>query len=238
MLASLSAFVALLSLPRRPGVFHRAHLVDREHGVSILERYSFSWVSHFFSLAKAGPLGLEHLPSVARDMRVRTLKVRHSSTHHSSRRLWAQLIGTFASTLAYQWILIWLKALCGFGGRCAIFRLLQILERGSPTSQGTARQTGSTESAASFWALGLGISLVMESLVGNRLKWLRETRLAMPMIALLNALVFEKSTRIQITHKASTPNMSQKQQQPGKKGVNSGGGAGQQSLTTMMATDW
>jgi len=69
---------------------------------------------------------------------------------------------------------------------------------------------------------------VMESLVGIRQSWLSETRLEMSIIALLNVLVFEKSTRIQISY-------SQGQKESGKKDAKKGGS--QQSLTSLMATD-
>lgn len=168
LVASLLAFISFLPLPRRPVVFYRAHRVDHEYGVSILERYFFSWVTHLFSLAKVGSLGLEHVPRVSHHLRVRTLKARFTNTSqkHPQMKLWALLIRTFVCTFGHQWLLISIKTLCGFGGRVAIYQLLRILERDS-----------STEGPATFWALGLGASLMVESLVGTRQSWLSETRL-------------------------------------------------------------
>lgn len=230
MVASLSVLIALLSLPRRPTVFHRGHQVDQEYGVSILERYSFSWVSDIFSLAKAGPLRIQDLPSLGYHMRVCTLKARYAA--HNSPRLWMQLLRTFGHQLVQQWILTALKALCGFGSRFAIYQLLRVLDCSKSPTRGTT-QGVSVVSVASFWALALGLSIVMESLVGTRLSWFSETRLAMPVIALLNALVFEKSTRVQISHEASRADGSEKQKKDGRNTIM----GANQSLTNMMTND-
>ena len=121
-----------------------------------------------------------------------------------------------------------------------ILRLLRPVLQSTDYSESSSSAGSPTDIAAWLWALALGLSPVMGSLAGTRLTWLRQTRLEMPMGALLNALVFEKSTRIQISHniEALAPNRSQKHKQSGKKGTNKGGGrAGQQSLTSLIATD-
>lgn len=226
ILTSLSTLLALLSLQRKPLVFHQGHGVDREDSVSVLERYSFSWASDIFNLAKAGPLSIRSLPSLGHHMRVRTLKAQYAA--HDSPKLWVKLVTTFGYQIVQQWVLIALKALCSFGSRFAIYQLLRTLELGKSLAYGTA-QDESAIPVASFWALALGLSLIMDSVVGTRLTWLTETRLAIPVTALLNALIFEKSTRLQISHKASAADGSHK-----SKKANMGASP---SLTNMMAND-
>lgn len=226
ILTSLSTLVALLSLQRRPVVFHQGHAVDQEYGVSALERYSFSWASDVFSLAKVGLLSIRNLPSLGHHMRIRTLKTQYAAD--DSPKLWVQLVRTFGYRIVQQWVLIALKALCSFGSRFAIYQLLRTLELGKSPAHGTA-QDESAISVASFWALVLGLSLIMDSVVGTRLAWLTETRLAIPVTALLNALIFEKSTRVQTSHKAPAADGSLK-----SKKTNTGAS---QSLTSMMAND-
>ena len=139
-----SILVAFVLLPRRPAVFFRGKQVDQEYLWSFyFGRYSFSWVSHVFRLAKVGPIRLEDLPGISNHMRTRTLKARYMAKKGCG-SLWRQMIKAFASTFAHKWMLIFLKALCGFGSRFALYHLLQQLERRG-SKRGSNHSSGGRE---------------------------------------------------------------------------------------------
>ncbi|KAL1840259.1 hypothetical protein VTK73DRAFT_3804 [Phialemonium thermophilum] len=231
--ACASTLLASLSLRRRPTVFFRGQRVDQEHGVSLLARCSFSWIAPVFRLARARPLGLPDLPAVGHRRRARTLR-QSLAAQQRSQRLWRQLVGVFAPTIVRHWVLVLLAALCGVGSRAALYQLLRCLE---PAQRRPDEDlpSGDTTRAALAWVAVLGLSLAARSVLDTRLSWLSETRLQMPVIATLKALVFDKSTRIPISHGAAAP--SGDQRQPRQTGKEARGGAGP-SLTSLMTNDW
>jgi hypothetical protein len=217
LVAALVVLLACASLPRRPMVFFQGNRVDHEHGASILARLSFSWGPFHQTWAGGIPekIGLRDLPAVAHNLRVRTLERRFRNKAGKA-VLWRQIFRTFLARLIRQWLLVLLKALSGFGSRFAFHQLLECLE---------SRLVRGSE--AWMWVIGLGFGLLAETIVGGSLSWFTQMKLEMPVIALLNALVFEKTTRRQLVHGKSQANggNEKEEQQPGP------------SLTDMISND-
>lgn len=107
------------------------------------------------------------------------------------RPLWWQLVTMFRKQISQQWLLIALRATSEFATRLILFRLLRCLE--APTDN---RLHHSFPSRAMLWVAGLAASLLVESFASQWLNWISQMKLSMPVIALLNGLVFEKMTRL------------------------------------------
>lgn len=212
--AALAILFGAICLPRRPVVFYRGHRVDQEHGASVLSRFSFSW-SPFHRSGEAQPekIDLQDVPAVAHSWRVRTLRERFESMGRgasgSPSPLWQRLVRTFWPRLAQQWLLVLLTAVSEFGSRVALHQLLKGLEKSH------SGQAGVSPAGPWIWVAGLGLGLLANTVARAWLNWVTQMKLQMPVMALLNALVFDKTTRRQLHHEAASPGEKGKGQPAG-----------------------
>ncbi|CEJ81616.1 hypothetical protein VHEMI01736 [[Torrubiella] hemipterigena] len=157
--------------------------IDRERTVSTLSRLSFSWFPFHKTHAKSDDsIRLDDLPSMHHDFRAKTLRRQHQLMASKSAPLWKQLLQTFSTTLCLQWLLVVMKASVEFGSRLTLHHLLQHLELASQQST----------PATWTWAVIFCISQLMETTVGRALSWVTQMKLEMPVINLLNVLIYQK----------------------------------------------
>ncbi|KAL7790293.1 ABC transporter [Trichoderma ceciliae] len=163
---------------------------DNEYNTSILSKLFFSW-SPFHGDAVPDKIELQDLPDVAHHTRTQTLVDLFKQREEKSRKksLWKQLAQTFLAPLVQQWLLVLFKALSQFGSVLALHRLLRQLE------DRLAHINGSGPWTSVIW---LGFALMVETTTANWLTWVTQMRLQMPIIALLNTLIYEKNMRRQL----------------------------------------
>ncbi|KAH6606189.1 abc bile acid transporter [Trichoderma cornu-damae] len=140
-------------------------------------------------------IGLQDLPDVAHDARAQTLVrvFRRVEQRAGNASLWEKLARAFATPLIQQWLLALLKAFSQFAGIFFLHRLLEQLEGPVPYADGRGPWTQ---------VFGLGFALTMETVTTNWLIWVTQMKLEMPVIALLNTLIFEKHMRRPLPHEA------------------------------------
>lgn len=202
---ALYMLCVFMSLPRRPSVYFRGKPVDEANGASLLSKLTFTWCHlHRPGAGIPAQIHLQDLPVVAHKLRAQTLQERYQ-TRASGSSLWRQIMAMFLPEFLHQWLLVLLKALSEFGTRLVLYGLLKHLERG-------------TEDVHMLWmcASGLSVGLLAEAIVKGWLTWVTHMKLEMPIIVLLNTLVFDKMLRKQLangTQQSQSEGTLDKQQQ-------------------------
>lgn len=186
--AALTLLLASLSIPKRPIVYHRGLRIDQEHGVSFIDKLSFSW-GPFQQPGACLPekMKMSHLPDVGHLARVRTLKHQFRQRTGNAKALWKQILLTFLPLMVQQWLFVLVNAFSEFGSRFALFKLLQCLE-----SPAEARTTW-------LWVVLMGVGLLAETLSTSWVIWISQMRLHLPAEQMLKAFVLDKTTRRQLT---------------------------------------
>ncbi|KAH8671581.1 putative ABC bile acid transporter [Xylariales sp. PMI_506] len=185
--AAIVVLFAFSGISQRPIVLFHAYPVDQERGASLFAKLSFSWSPlHEPRFRRPDNLTLDDLPVIAYRGRVKTLRQSFGTWDEKS-ILWRLLLQMFWPQFVQQWLFVLLNALCGFASRYSLHHLLRHLEFES-TSNGHVWK----------WVVGLGLTLVLESIIEGWVHWITQTRLEMPIITLLKALIFEKTTKRQL----------------------------------------
>lgn len=214
----LVILVASLSIPRRPSVVHHGKAVDRQFSVSLLDRLTFAWGPfHQAGVIVPTSMKMEDLSEVGHTSRLRSMK-QTFETGGGAGELWQQLIRAFWPTILRQWMLVFVTASSQFGGRFALFKLLQALEMRTELF-----------AVVWVWVLGIGLGLLVEAFSKSWLVWITQMRLQIPIEGLLKAFVFEKKTRKKLGSKFSS-----------SKSTKAGDSASQEklSLTDVITNDW
>lgn len=188
-LAGLIALICFLSFPQRPEVYlDNGRVVDREHTVSAISRYTFQWCTPLLDLAaQKESLNASDLPSTTHATRAQTL---HYEFLSSSKRgpLWKRILSTHLRAFLLQWTLTLLQSGFEFIPQLSLYNLLRQLER---------RQVGdtTTHSMQIMWCAALGLGLLLNEWVQAQLYWIAFAQLATPIRAQLSALLFAKALR-------------------------------------------
>lgn len=202
--AATSALYALLSLPRRPIVYFQNHRVDNEDGASLLARLSFSWgIQHDASDTPPERYTLENLPGVAHNQRVATVEARFAKVTSDEQSLPARLVWAFKRQFAQQWGLVFVQAAMEFGSRWGMYRLLQSLEaaggvRGGGDDDGYGEKGREMKMGAGVWVLAISVGLIAQNVASKWVLTVTQAKLQMPMISLIQMLLFRKMTRRQM----------------------------------------
>lgn len=183
----ISAGLAGVSIPRRPDVFNEGAIVDGMSTVSVLERYTFSWVRHLLVLAqKTKRLNQNDLPRMDHYTRARDLSEAWGQEQHAS-RLWIEVFLAHRAKFFTQWFLTLLQAFGSFAPQFVIYHILQILER---------RVVGQAiGSEAWVWVLMLTLATIGAAWNDAWLFWISWSGLAIPIRSQLSSLIFQKAMR-------------------------------------------
>ena len=195
--------VSYLWLPLHPDVLVHGDIVDQQFSVSLVERYSFSWINPMFNKARQSQLYLSDLPQMDDQTRSRNVNDRFSASDIKG-RLWARLICAHLHVLAQQWTLAFLKSILGFTSQILMLYFLQHLD--------TEYTYIGVDKEAWFLVLGFGLSLSLEIAVDGWLEWVTASRLVIPVQALLSSLIFQKATRQKDVHGTRTRTQNQKRE--------------------------
>lgn len=185
-ISAAGVLFAFGSFPRRPDVYHKGKLVDQQHTVSLLSKISFSWNSLVFDISKKRPLEMEDLPRLDYLTRSRNLHNMFTARDGSG-RLWWRLLKFHWVQLAQQWCLVLISAVLALIPNYMMYNLLGRLEQPSTPDSSIAETLA--------WALALCLSLSLDSIVGSLLSWWTNSRLVIPLGAVLQTLVFDKAMK-------------------------------------------
>lgn len=184
--AALAAACSFAGFPRRPDVFQKGIMVDQQYTVSLLDLFTFSWNRVVFDTAKERQMKISDIP--APDHKTRSHNLQEDFLAKSGKgRLWRRLIKAYSYELVLQWILTFIIAFLALFPQLVLFNFLGRIEsRGdSPT----------TDPHLFVWAFGLLLSQLLQVGVGNWLRWITCCRLEIPVISLLQSLVFSKALK-------------------------------------------
>lgn len=186
VISAIVAFFALGTVPRRPDVYSKGSLVDQQYSVSLLSKISFSWNSLVFDISKKRQLEMEDLPKL--DHLTRSENLHHLfNSKVTEGRLWWKLLKFLYIELAQQWALVLISAVLALFPQYMMYNLLQRLEQ--------PRTPETQMSSTLAWALALCLSLALDNIVGSLLSWWTNSRLVIPLQAVLQTLVFDKALK-------------------------------------------
>lgn len=186
VIAALAAFFSFGLVPRRPDVYSKGKLVDQQHTVSLLSKISFSWNSFVFDIAKKRQLEMDDLPQLDALTRAENLH-REFNAREIEGRLWWKLLKHHWVQLAQQWCLVLVSATLNVFPQYVMYYLLQQLEQPKTPESGF--------SSTLAWALALCVSLALDNIVSSLLFWWTNSRLVVPLNAVLQTLVFNKALK-------------------------------------------
>lgn len=120
--------VCCLLIPRRPDVFLEGTIVDRQYTVSLLCRFTFSWVNGLLQRAseKKG-LEIGDLPALPLSVRPETLHTRFEQVRRGI-PIWKSLIIAHWKSFALQITLALTSCTLSFGPEVALYEILKCLE--------------------------------------------------------------------------------------------------------------
>lgn len=119
--------IANVSLPRRPDVYYRGETVDQQFTVSVINRYTWSWVYALIDKAgKTGDLTEKDVPQPDHILRVDSLIKEWHDYAWTSSLVWS-LFKTYRSRLFLQWFVISLRCLFGIGPFWTLMKLINSL---------------------------------------------------------------------------------------------------------------
>lgn len=188
-LAVLAAFVlvASLSIPRRPEIYKDGKIVDREHTVSLANRFTFSWASPVLEYAsKNRKLTHDDLPVVNFSMRAHQLQKRFEAVGRRD-KLWKQIAWAHWRALVTQWTLQTLTAFTNFLPQIVLFSVLRLLEE---------RDNGA-DNQFLLWlaAIGMGLSVGFGAWLESLMFYVCYLKLGIPVYEQLSAVIFAKAIR-------------------------------------------
>ncbi|KAK4128244.1 P-loop containing nucleoside triphosphate hydrolase protein [Parathielavia appendiculata] len=184
--SAMTATCGFAAFPRRPDVYDNARLVDQQHTLSLLSRFTFTWNRGIFNITEERQMKVQDIPNLDFATRSRNLQAKFLG-RHAKGPLWKQLIKAHAGELALQWTLTLFIALLALFPQVVLYNFLSRIER--------SQQRKSSDPTVFIWVFGLLLSQVLQVGVNNWLKWITASRLEIPVNALLQSLVFSKALK-------------------------------------------
>lgn len=189
---ALAGFLVCSSLPRRPDVYQKDHIVDRQRTAPALSRYTYAWLSPLLAFAaKQGFLRQADLPALDGAARARDLHdafaARNNDGDDPARPLWKKVARAHAPALAMQYSLTALDSVLIVAPQAAMFRLLALLEE--------RRRGADVALEAGLWVCGLGLGILVQNFFENWRWWVSYGSLNVPIRVQLSALIFAKAMR-------------------------------------------
>jgi len=184
--AAVFTACAFAAFPRRPDIFDKTGLVDQQHTLSLLSRFSFSWNRGIFNVTKERQMEIQDIPNLDFVTRSRYLESKFLEKGATG-PLWKQLIKAHAGELALQWFLTLIIALLSLFPQVVLYNFLSRIER--------SHDRTSADPTVFIWVFGLLLSQVLQVGVNNWLKWITASRLEIPVSSLLQSLVFSKALK-------------------------------------------
>ncbi|KAI0103307.1 hypothetical protein GGR51DRAFT_561736 [Nemania sp. FL0031] len=176
--------ICCLMIPRRPDVYHEGKVVDQEYTVGLWSRLSLGYIGSFVYTVGRGrdPLALENFPQLRFQARSEHLYNVLEEACNQGQSLFHALCKSHTRALVLQAILSLVSALLGFTPQVIFFIIIKGLEDGVMGKQ-------------VVWAIALGIVMCLTSSLNAWIWWFTYSRLAIPIYAELQALLYAKIMR-------------------------------------------
>jgi len=188
IVAAAISMVTCLSLPRRPSVLERNHVVDDQYTASAISSYTFSFASKVLSLARSKrSLDLVDLPKLHLWARSSYLLENFTTVPSNKKPLWKSVIYTHYPEFIFQTSWAVMQSALQFAPQLAMYFLLKLLEQRA--------QGAPVENAAWGLVVALGASIVLASWTQAWEHWICWARLGQLIRAELSAMIFSKSLR-------------------------------------------
>lgn len=202
LVPAVSLLICFLSLPRRPLVYRGNTAVLNESGVSVLNWLLFSWGLHRDEAILADHLTIEDLPKLPFNRSVRAQRKIYDDVSEGE-SLWKRLARVFIFSLSAQWLLVAIQAVSELSIRFVVQHLLERLERRPGSDVWTWT-----------WIGLLPFSLLASNACTAWASWIGNSRIKLPMIGLIQSLVFEKSMRLRAESDGASTNAKNKSDAP------------------------
>jgi ABC-type multidrug transport system fused ATPase/permease subunit len=187
LLNIIALFMSGISIPRRPDVFWKGKLVDREFTQSALSRYTWSWPSEILDIVgEKSMLYLEDLPRLGHRIRTRETVQEWEAIARGRGSVWRSIVRTHIWAFTLQWCAALLAAAFSIGPQWMVLQFLRLLER---------RTGDTTASSGWIWVAGIGIAMLAQTWAESYVLWLSHSRIALPIRAQLSSLIFRKCLR-------------------------------------------
>ncbi|RAH41266.1 P-loop containing nucleoside triphosphate hydrolase protein, partial [Aspergillus brunneoviolaceus CBS 621.78] len=186
-----AVILSSLSMHRRPAVYRNGSIVDGQFTVSLLQRYTFSWINALLDHPRDGAqIGFHDLAVVDQKNRSQPLTshFESSAAKDLAAPLWLQLYRAHRRVFWWQWFLVAVQNVVAYAPQFCLFHILRILEGQGDVSRVTTELL--------MWAIAMGLSRVVLVFVDTRLNWATGSLLEIPLRSQLSALIFLKSLRL------------------------------------------
>lgn len=195
--------VLCLKVPRRPDVYHRGTIVDREQSAALWSRLTLGYITSFVKYVGRNNknLSVEDFPQLRFKARSEQLLCSLRGTQHKSSSLLRALAKSHSRAVALQFTLSLASALLSFGPQLSLFGILKGLENGSASS-------------LSVWVAALGIAICLSSTVTSWLWWISYSRLSIPLYSQLQGLIYAKCMSRKDIQQAGSDNTEKQQHTP------------------------
>ncbi|KAB8259983.1 P-loop containing nucleoside triphosphate hydrolase protein [Aspergillus pseudonomiae] len=197
---AIGVTIVLLSslIPRRPDVFYKGIMVDRQFTTSLLGWVSFSWIDPVLRKSEHSQrLAISDLPELDNSTRgvtvYRVWKGMAAKYNLSaSWGLWCSIFRSHGRALLYQMALTLLLSFLSFGPQIALWHILKLLE---------ARESG--KNADMLWVpvIGLGLSVLGSATLDTLKFWISFNNLNLRVQQQLSLAIFNKAVRL---HRATS----------------------------------
>jgi hypothetical protein len=123
---------ACLRLPRRPDVYFRNRIVDRQFTYSFLSRYTWTWVQSLLdSATQKGDLTEDDIPEPDHTVRADYLVAAWEKFNFKGSLL-KSMFWAYRHSLIYSWTLCVVRVVLGLGPFLTLLRLIKVLECRTP----------------------------------------------------------------------------------------------------------
>ncbi|RDW61351.1 hypothetical protein BP5796_11243 [Coleophoma crateriformis] len=209
VLIALLIVVVIFNIRRRPDVFHKDRVVERQFTGTLWQRYTFSWSSDLLDLAATKLMDTTDLPIMDSHMRSKVQTARFLAIPlKDDVKLWKRIFWAFRYQLLYQWTICALGSACDVAPQFAMLKLLQYLEQ--------RKEFDAVDARAWYCVLGLFAATIGLTLLDYRIMWLMWSDLAIPIRSVLTGLIFEKTMRIKDCSEPPKEQAAEKDKADGK----------------------
>ena len=179
--------VCCILIPRRPDVYLDGTIVDQQYTVSLLCRFTFSWVNGLLQRAtQKKSLEIGDLPALPLSVRPETLHIRFEQVRRGI-PIWKSLIIAHWKSFVLQITLALASCTLSFGPEVALYEILKCLESRGSDSWNASRSW--------MWVIAMGCFMLLSSSIDSWLFWIVYSKIGVPIYEELAAMVFAKSMR-------------------------------------------
>ncbi|KAF9893974.1 hypothetical protein FE257_008945 [Aspergillus nanangensis] len=191
--ASIMCILLCFMIPRRPDVFYKGVMVDRQNTTSLVSWISFSWMEIVLRKSeRTGSLTIDDLPELDHTTRGESLNQSWSiplERHKVANAwgLWFTILRSHGPALIGQAIITTLQSVFAFLPQLALLRILTLLE---------SRQLEGSRDPPWLPVTGLGLSLIASATLETFKYWFSYNKLSVRIQQQLSLMVFHKTVHM------------------------------------------